>query len=156
MRLAVKAVQPDAVIHLGDFYEDGEALAQEYPHLCIHQVPGNCDRFRCPPDLPQVMCYDVCGVRLLMTHGHMHGVKGFGTGRLTAEARVMQAKAALYGHTHVADCRQEEDGLWVLNPGACGSYGGSVGMILTEDGQIRDCKILQLPQLEALASGEKM
>lgn len=33
MRLAVKAVKPDAVIHLGDFYEDGEALAQEYPHL---------------------------------------------------------------------------------------------------------------------------
>lgn len=154
MRLAVQYVRPDAVIHLGDFYEDGEILAQENPHIRVHQVPGNCDRFRCAPDLPQVMCYDICGVRLLMTHGHLHGVKSGGTDRLSSVARSMQAKAALYGHTHVADCRQEADGLWILNPGACGSFGGSVGLIVTEDDRIRDCKILQLPQLEALASGE--
>jgi len=32
--------------------------------------------------------------------------------------------------------------LWLLNPGSCGSYSGSVGLIETKDGQITDCKIL--------------
>ena len=53
----------------------------------------------------------------------------------------MGAQAALFGHTHSALCVQE-DGLWLLNPGSCGSYGGSVGVIETENSQITSCKIL--------------
>ena len=46
MRSCVDAVKPDAIIHLGDHYDDAQALAEEYPHIPIHAVPGNCDRFR--------------------------------------------------------------------------------------------------------------
>ena len=60
----------------------------------------------------------------------------------------MGAQAALYGHTHRADCHQEEDGLWVLNPGSCGSYGGSVGLITIENGQVTQCTILDQKDLE--------
>ena len=62
----------------------------------------------------------------------------------------MGAKAALYGHTHGADCHREEDGLWVLNPGACGSSGGSVGLIETENGEIQTVRILKSPDLEEI------
>lgn len=145
MRLAVKSVQPDEIIHLGDHYDDGEVIAQENPQCRTHRVPGNCDRFRCDPMLPQFLCYDIDGVRMFMTHGHLHGVKS-SRYRLVAEARAMGARAVLYGHTHEADCHQE-DGLWVLNPGTCGSFGGSVGVIETENGEIKSCRILRQDDL---------
>ena len=44
----VNAVKPDAIVHLGDHYDDGEALGEEFPHIPIYQVPGNCDRYRAP------------------------------------------------------------------------------------------------------------
>ena len=146
MRRFIQVVKPDAVIHLGDHYDDAEALRQEYPHIPFHQVPGNCDRYRCPDSALPILCYDVCGVRLYMTHGHLHHVKQTLI-RLLADARSMDAAAALYGHTHVADCRREEDGLWVLNPGSCGSWGGSAGIIETEEGKISSCRILTVSEL---------
>ena len=82
-----------------------------------------------------------------MTHGHQHGVKT-NTAMLLAEARAMQAQAALYGHTHVAECRQEETGMWVMNPGTSGYGGGSAGLIETKDGQILSCRIITGENLE--------
>ena len=80
------------------------------------------------------------GVKLFMTHGHNQKVK-MTLALLKKEAKEMGAQAALFGHTHSAYCCQE-DGLWLLNPGSCGSYGGSVGLMETENGQITACKIL--------------
>lgn len=141
MRLCIEKIKPDAVVHLGDFYNDGEAMAEEYSHIPFHQVPGNCDYYRTVPAQPEILCYDVCGVRLYMTHGHRHGVKA-GLWRLLPDARKAQAQAALYGHTHVADCHREGDGLWVLNPGSCGYHGGSAGIIETEGNQIQACYLV--------------
>ncbi len=146
MRMAIRSVRPDAVIHLGDHYDDGEAMAQENPHIPFHQVVGNCDRYRCPPFARAMLCYDVCGLRLYMTHGHVHYVKST-LYRLLADARAEGAAAVLYGHTHQPDCHQEEDGLWVLNPGTCGSFGGSVGLIETESGVIHACRVLRQEDL---------
>lgn len=141
MRLAVKSVRPNEIIHLGDHYDDGQVIAEENPHLRVHQVPGNCDKFRCDPTLPQFMCYDIGGVRIYMTHGHLHYVKST-LYRLLADGRHYGAAVVLFGHTHEAVCYQEEDALWVLNPGTCGSFGGSVGLIEVEDGKIVACRIL--------------
>ncbi len=154
MRLAMQAVKPDAVVHLGDHYDDGQTLAEEYPYIPFHQVPGNCDRYRCPEWEIQRKCYDVCGVRLFMAHGHNHGVKS-STYRLMLEARDLGAQAALYGHTHQAECYREDEGMWVMNPGTCGSSDGSVGVIEAADGVVRSCRILRLEDI-ALASGENL
>ena len=143
MRRAVAAVKPDALVHLGDHFDDGEVIAQENPHLIMHQVPGNCDAYRMVRYEPEVKCYPVCGVKLFMTHGHKHHVKQTPI-LLEKAAREAGAQAALYGHTHIADCR-EEDGLWVLNPG---SAGVSVGLIEAQDGKIVRCRILHLEDLE--------
>jgi len=149
MRKMILAVKPDAVIHLGDHYEDGVAMAEEFPHLNFHQVCGNCDRYRCPPFAREFLCYGVCGVKLYMTHGHVHGVK-MSLYRLLKDARDNDVQAVLYGHTHVADCHREEDGLWVLNPGSCGSSGGSAGLIETCGNEIIACRILRQADLEEL------
>ena len=146
MRRCMVALKPEAVIHLGDHYDDAEALAQEHRDIPFHIVPGNCDKYRCPLNAPEVLCYDVGGVRMFMTHGHRHGVKS-GIGALLADARRSGAKAVLYGHTHQADCHQE-DGLWVLNPGSCGFYGGSTIMVETDGEKITACRLLAQADLE--------
>lgn len=33
MRSAIRTIQPDWVAHLGDFYEDAAALAEEFPRI---------------------------------------------------------------------------------------------------------------------------
>ena len=149
MRLCIAKLKPDQVIHLGDHYDDGSVLAEENPHIRFHQVPGNCDRFRCPPGLPEILCYDIGGVRFYMTHGHKHNVK-IDIGRLLADARDLGAWAVLYGHTHQAQCVCTQEGMWVLNPGSCGSYGGSVGVINVEDKRITACRILRQAELDML------
>ena len=41
------------------------------------------------------------------------------------------------------DCRQEPDGLWMLNPGSCGYGGGTAGLIQVENRKIVSCRILR-------------
>ena len=142
MRRCITSVKPDAVIHLGDYFDDGLAMKEEFPGIPFYQVPGNCDRYRCPPGQPEILVMPVCGVELYMTHGHKHSVKAY-LGALLRDARACGAAAALYGHTHVADCHREEDGLWVLNPGSCGYYGGSAGVIRVSGGVIADCRLIR-------------
>ena len=137
MRWCVESVKPDAIIHLGDYYEDGCDLHEEYPLIPFYQVPGNCDKYRTPPHVSEILITRVFGVDLYLTHGHRHGVKST-TGLLIRDARTAKVQAVLYGHTHIADCRYE-DGLWILNPGSCGSWGGSAGIIEVEDGKILRC-----------------
>ena len=147
MRSCIETVKPDRIIHLGDYYDDACAMAEEYPQIPMTQVPGNCDRYRCPPWVHARLCYDVCGVRLFMTHGHKYGVKT-STAMMLAEARAMGAQAALYGHTHIAEAYREESGMWVLNPGSAGYGGGSAGLIEVENDQILSCRIITSENLE--------
>lgn len=147
MRECVDTLKPDALIHLGDYYDDAQTLHEEYPHLPLYQVPGNCDRYRCPPFAQEILIQPVCGVPLYVTHGHRHQVK-MTTSLLIRDARESKVAAVLYGHTHIPDCHMESDGLWVLNPGSSGSWGGTVGLIETDNGKIVSCKVLGLTDLE--------
>ena len=148
MRRCVETVKPDAIVHLGDYFDDGASLKESYPGIALYQVPGNCDRYRCPPGQPEILVTEIFGVRFYLTHGHKHNVKLY-LGALLRDARANGAAAVLYGHTHVADCRREPDGLWVLNPGSCGYFGGSAGWITIAGGTIRDCRILTEQDISA-------
>ncbi len=147
MRWCIRSVKPQAVIHLGDYFADGEAMAEENPGISFYQVPGNCDLHRMFIPVPEICSEKVCGVQLYITHGHRHNVK-LTLSRLLADARAGKAQAVLFGHTHEALCQQEQDGLWVLNPGACGSSGGSAGLMEVEGGKILNCSILRQEDLE--------
>lgn len=148
MRLCIQALEPDAVIHLGDYFDDGAAMAEEFPHIRFWQVPGNCDKYRAPVGAAQTLIEKICGVKLFMTHGHIHRVKA-GLGALIADARTTGVQAVLFGHTHMAHCEQEADGLWVVNPGSCGFYGGSAALMEVRDGVIADCRIVRVSELDA-------
>ena len=73
-----------------------------------------------------------------------------GIGGLVADARKMGAQVALYGHTHRVDCHQEPDGMWVMNPGSCGSMGGTAGVIKIEDGEVKTCYFITQEDLEEM------
>ena len=147
MRRSIDVIKPQLIIHLGDYFDDAEAMKEEYPHIPMYHVPGNCDRYRCPPGQHEILILPVCGCMLYMTHGHRHNVK-LTRGLLLRDARAAGAAAALYGHTHEEDCTLETDGLWVLNPGSCGYGGGSVGLMEITDGKIQNCRILRQTDLE--------
>ena len=155
MRCCIRAVKPDAVVHLGDHFDDGTAIAEEFGLTRFYQVPGNCDRYRIYSPVPETLVEKVCGVRLFMTHGHIHRVKQ-GLGALIADARKTRVQAVLFGHTHEAYCTQEPDGLWVLNPGSCGYFGGSAGLIETDGNKITGCRILRQPELDELTTAEEI
>lgn len=154
MRACIRAVKPDAVVHLGDYFDDGKAMEEEFHISRFYQVPGNCDKYRMYELKPETLVEKVCGVKLYMTHGHNQRVKQT-LGILLADARRTGVQAALFGHTHEAYCCCEEDGLWVLNPGSCGYYGGSAGLIETDGGKITGCRILRQPELDALTEAEE-
>ena len=146
MRLCVSKVKPDVIVHLGDHFDDGEALNEEFPHIRFYQVAGNCDRYRTPPHAREILVMPIGGVRFYMTHGHIHHVKQV-LSLLMRDAREAEADIALFGHTHMAYCERETDGLWVMNPGSCGYNGGSAGLIEIEAEKITSCRIIRQEDL---------
>ena len=141
MRRTIDELQPDAVIHLGDHYSDGQTMAEEYPHIPFYLVPGNCDRYRDWISDPETKLEIIGGVRLLLTHGHNHHVKT-GLQALLADARASGVSAVLFGHTHMSYCHQEEDGLWVVNPGSAGYGRGTAALLEISGGKIDSCCIV--------------
>ncbi len=148
MRRCIEVTKPRAVIHLGDFYDDGTAMQEEFPHIPFYQVPGNCDMYRSYITDPETRLVELDGVRLLITHGHRHWVKQ-SLHRLLADARESNVQGVLFGHTHIHVCQQEEDGLWVINPGAA-SWGGSAVLLRTEQGRITHCQTLRPEDIKDL------
>lgn len=148
MRLCIQKVKPNEIVHLGDYYDDALVIREENPQIPLHHVPGNCDAYRRPPHAVDILIEPIGGVRFYMTHGHKHGVK-MGTERLIRDAREASVDAVLYGHTHIPDCRKEA-GMWILNPGSCGSYDGTAGLIDVENGKIKKCQILKMSDLEEM------
>ena len=138
MRLCTEKIQPDVLIHLGDHLEDARKLGREYPDIPLCAVPGNCDR---DCGLLPFRTETLDGVRIFMTHGHLHGVKN-GLGMLLSAARLRGADAVLCGHTHLAECRREEDGLLVMNPGTCGYPRETAGLLEIRDGAVVSARIL--------------
>lgn len=147
MRQWARLLRPDVMIHLGDYYDDGKVLEDEFPSARVIQVPGNCDFYRSILCGPEIIFADLAGVGVYMTHGHLHNVKS-GTKQLLAAARTAKADLVLYGHTHRPQCCRTEDGMWIMNPGSCGSSGGSVGLIEIEKSQIVRCTVLRLEDME--------
>lgn len=148
MRECVRVVRPDCVIHLGDYAEDGQVIHSENPQIAFYQVPGNCDGFYGGSQGESVKLCELDGVKLLLTHGHRFQVKT-GIEKLVAYGRSCGVQGVLFGHTHMALCRREEAGMWILNPGAAGFCGGSAGIMEISGGKITACRIIGQAELDA-------
>jgi uncharacterized protein len=129
----------DRLIHAGDHFTDMAVIARQLsvPPDCCHGVSGNMDY---PPTGPAEERLTLGGVRILVIHGHRHGVKT-GPQRLLYRAQELNAQAVVFGHSHVAYL-EEVDGVLLFNPGSLSeprlpSRQPSCGLIEIVDGTIR-------------------
>lgn len=131
----IRALKPDALIHLGDFCADAEAMAKEL-RLELHAVAGNCDAGR--TTRPAVDVLEAEGARILLCHGHTYDV-GETPQRLIWAAQERECTAALFGHTH-RQFLEKEDGVLLMNPGSlCRPRGteAGLGLLTVEKGAVR-------------------
>jgi len=136
MKLAVLKERPNLVIHLGDGAFDLRRLKGEFPEIPTLGVRGNCD---IGIDEDSIRTVTLEGVRILMTHGHIYGVKqGYATA--IEAARDAGADLLLFGHTHRAEYMVVK-GLHLLNPGSIMS--GNYAVAELKDGKLF-CKLEQI------------
>ncbi len=140
-RIADMHRDADSIVFLGDGIADIRAC-ERYLDRAIWQVAGNCDVLTSLfSDVPLEQTVFFGGRRILLTHGHRHGVKG-GLGNLISYARIKEYDIVLYGHTHEPAERYLGDStrpLYLFNPGSVSSSrtgAPSYGLLQIQDHQI--------------------
>lgn len=105
----------DALLHAGDHFADAPRIARllNLPPEACHAVLGNCDAGSPGPEQLQL---ELGGVRILLVHGHRHGVKN-GLLRITYAGAEAGARVVVFGHSHVPVI-QEAGNLLLVNPGS--------------------------------------
>lgn len=102
----------EGLLFAGDGFTDALLYKDMFP--VFYAVGGNCDSSR--SEVPREQTFTLRGITVYLCHGHKWHVK-LGTQRLTYRAQEVEAKIAIYGHTH----RQKaawQNGVLLLNPGA--------------------------------------
>ncbi len=131
----VEKEAPRHILHLGDCTRDADILQEEFPHIPLTGVVGNCDFGAL--DTPEKLI-ELGGKRIFLLHGHTRGVK-MSAQRAIYAALEVNADVLLFGHTHVPLVDRFGE-LHIMNPGTCGR-GGRVtyGLITIENGRV-DCR----------------
>ncbi len=110
----------DVVLFLGDGVAEIDICRHSYSDIRFECVRGNNDFATFYPEL---LMLTLENKRILMLHGHAHGVKG-GLERAVCSARENGADILLFGHTHepyesYIDSEIYKP-LYVFNPGSIG------------------------------------
>ena len=115
------------ILFCGDGLRDVEAMEKAFPTRVFLSVKGNCDSLFSSFETPYERLITLGGFRLLMMHGHTHGVKG-SYGVAASHAAAQSAEILLFGHTHIPYegwlCVGEKR-IHLFNPGSIGTYEGS-------------------------------
>jgi hypothetical protein len=134
---AIKS-HPDAsmALFLGDGLEDF-AKATDGTDLKTVRVRGNCDFFLSDKSVRDVEALSVENVSIMMTHGHLFGVKS-DIGTALDKAAEAGVDIFLYGHTHEPfnhTFRVGERHIRMFNPGSIGNgraCGNTYGVIVID------------------------
>ncbi len=102
------------IFFLGDNTSDIEDFEFLCPDKIFHTVSGNCDYIS---SYPCVGVENLCGKKILFTHGHTFSVK-YSPERLLETAKANGCHIVLYGHTHISQILYD-DGIYLVNPGSC-------------------------------------
>ena len=108
-----KAGEVDLWLHAGDLIQDAEYLAMVTDKEVIN-VAGNCDWPQ--GRVPDERMIELGGHKIFLSHGHNYGVKR-GSEKFTRAAIAQGADIAVYGHSHVAEVK-EQDICLTINPGS--------------------------------------
>lgn len=136
MHAAIAQHQPDAILHLGDYYRDAQELKRAYPEIPLYAVRGNNDW----DDARDVQVVTLGEVRIYMCHGHLARCHGRHVENLPSLARRENCTLALYGHTHCINLVQQDD-LTILNCGSITRPRGSAAgyaTVVVDAGEIQN------------------
>lgn len=100
----------DLIAHTGDHFSDAANIEREFG-VPVVAVGGNCDGSG-----PALEIIETEYGRILLTHGHLDGVK-YDLTNLYYRTLENDCKAVFYGHTHCADITFT-DGIYLVNPGS--------------------------------------
>lgn len=126
----------DAIVHAGDVLADVEDLEIMYPRHNIIYVKGNNDVW--DRTAPTDRFFELGGVKIFLTHGHMYGAKSSPAG-VMKKGRELGADLCIFGHTHKA-YHETVGGITLFNPGCASSY---YGVLEIENGrfELRHCSV---------------
>lgn len=121
------------VFFLGDGLYDVDSYAMSDTRRTWVAVRGNGDysRYLCGSAVECVEEFTLMGYKIVLTHGHLYGVKGGDEGLLRL-ADERGADIVLYGHTHLPRESYISDGerpVYLFNPGASSGYSASFGIL---------------------------
>ena len=137
MARCAELTDPNIILHLGDCQRDAEALHRQLPAIPMQTVPGNCDWGAV--DTPEVLT-EYAGVRILMMHGHTHGVSPYSYDKAAYRAEELHCSVLLFGHTHISIVNNDGRVL-AVNPGSpsCprGGRSPSFALLEIENGDVR-------------------
>jgi putative phosphoesterase len=120
--------QPDMIFFTGDGFREISRLRWQ-TSIPIQGVVGNCDF---SSDYPGEQLLHLEQYSILLTHGHLYGVKN-GLTRICLAAQAKKVQLVVFGHTHqpTSDIWQ---GIRLFNPGSLSEerppYCPSYGMII--------------------------
>jgi putative phosphoesterase len=146
MRKVMILENPQVVFFLGDGQRDIKALMKDYPDTPLYAVAGNCDY---ASEFPDELTLTLEGVKMVLAHGHTHGVKS-GYERYLNYGFTKHAKLIFSGHTHRHEIR-EKRGITLINPGSIGFYyEPTYAVVKLENGVImqREIRLLASPVFE--------
>jgi len=123
----------DAVVHLGDGWDEIHDIMLMYPLIPLYAVSGNCDYGSGPSSL----AFSFSSKKFLITHGHRYGVK-YNYIHISLWAEENEADVCMFGHTHMPEVFYSGQTL-LLNPGSIGlprgNFTASYGIVdVTENG----------------------
>lgn len=122
----VRHPEADLALHLGDHAAMLADLEEKSPVRMVG-VAGNCDGWH-GRYLPLQLLIEVAGLRIFLTHGHLHDVKRNLDNLVRGGISMSKpADIILFGHTHVAcdkTCQCQGFSVRLINPGSARAGGG--------------------------------
>ena len=105
----------DLIAFCGDGSSDIAAIRSMFPDKAVLAVRGNCDWY-C--DLPYYQEIELCGKKIMITHGHLLGVMQ-GYQRIIDYGHSNGIDIMIFGHTH-KQMTSVEGRMLLVNPGSVG------------------------------------
>lgn len=145
-RYAAHFADCDEIWHAGDI-GDYDIVLRLRAICPVRAVCGNIDSGSVRRNCPELLTFDVEGVRVLLTH--IGGYPGRWSPGMKKLLRQEGVRLMVDGHSHILKVMYDHElGLLHINPGAAGQQGWHrvrTLVLLTIDGaDMRDCQVVEL------------
>lgn len=146
-RFALHFAGCDEIWHAGDVGDDYVLPRLEGVAPVVRAVYGNIDGASLRRKYPEINCFEIEGLKVLMTH-----ICGY-PGRYSPGVRTMLVSErpglVIAGHSHILRVMYDDSlGLLLVNPGAAGRHGWqkvrTLVRLVIDKGAVRDLEVIEL------------